>query len=176
MPNIVFIATSIDGYIATVDGGLEWLDNIPNPENSDFGYVEFMNRVDAIVMGRNTFEKVLTFDSEWPYEKPLFVLSRTLKDVPDHLTEKVKIISGMAKEITELLNDQGFKNLYIDGGVVIQNFLKEDQIDEMIITTVPVLLGSGIPLFGHLEEKKNFKLTRTENFSNSVVQNYYSKV
>ena len=81
--NSVFIATSLDGYIADKNGGIDWLHSIPNPENDDMGYVEFNNEIDALVMGRTTFETVLGFDVEWPYDKPVFVLSNKLKEIPE---------------------------------------------------------------------------------------------
>lgn len=173
MSNSVFIATSLDGYIADKNGGLDWLHAIPNPEGSDMGFVEHFDRIDALVMGRNTLEIVLSFDVEWPYSKPVFVLSNTLTSVPEGYEDKVFLVSGPLKDIVKYLNEKGFNNLYIDGGVTIQNFLKEDLIDEMIITTMPVLLGGGSPLFGDLEAPLNFKLVKSETFLDAIVQNHF---
>ena len=159
MKNSVFIATSLDGYIATEDGGLDWLENNPNPDGSDFGYNAFMDSVDALVMGSKTFEKVLSFES-WPYGKPVFVLSSTLKSLPETLSGKASIVCEGIPEITSKLHEKGYFNLYIDGGKTIQSFLKENLIDEMIITTVSVLLGSGISLFGSLAETRNFSVIK----------------
>ena len=172
MSNCVYIATSIDGFIATSIGGLDWLMEIPNPEKSDYGFSEFIDNIDAIVMGRNTFDKVLTF-SEWPYNKPVFVLSNNTIDVPQTLTDKAETLSGEVKAITNQLNDKGYKNLYIDGGKVIQSFLKEDLIDELIITKIPILLGDGIPLFGKIDDSLKFKHTKTEIFNDSLVKSHY---
>ena len=86
MANYVYIATSLDGFIATVDGGIDWLNDVPNPDKSDYGYAEFMNGIAALVMGRRTFEKVLTFDA-WPYDKPVFVLSNSLTELPENMTD-----------------------------------------------------------------------------------------
>ena len=83
MTNIVYIATSLDGYIADKEGGLDWLNCVPNPHQDDMGFVDFMNSIDALVMGRNTFETVCGFDMPWPYNKPVFVLSNTLKSIPE---------------------------------------------------------------------------------------------
>ena len=174
MANYVYIATSIDGYIADKDGGLDWLTEIPNPEKSDFGFGDFLNSIDGIIMGRKTFEKVLTFE-EWPYSKKVFVLSRTLKVVPTDLINKVKIINGKLTQIISNLKQKGFLNLYIDGGKTIQSFLREDLIDEMIITQVPILLGNGIPLFTHLDKPINFRDIRTEVFNNTLVKIYYKR-
>jgi dihydrofolate reductase len=172
MPNHVFIATSLDGYIATTDGGLDWLD-VPNPDQSDFGYGEFISGVDAIVMGRRTFEKVMTFGS-WPYEKPVFVLSNTITNVPEPVKEKVELLGGDVRTVIKELKVRGYANLYIDGGRVIQSFLREDLIDELILTRIPVLLGGGIPLFGQLDTELNLKHRKTETFGNGlVISRYY---
>ena len=172
MANYVYIATSLDGFIATSDGGLDWLMEIPNPDKSDYGFVDFIKGIDALVMGRNTFEKVLSFD-EWPYNKPVFVLSNSLMEMPKHVVGKAEIVKGDIKNVINHLNKRGYKNLYIDGGKVIQSFLKEDLIDEMIITKVPVLLGKGIPLFGEIDHSLKFRHTRTEVFNKTLVKSYY---
>ncbi len=170
--NYVYIATSLDGYIATRDGGIDWLHEIPNPSNSDYGYSEFMIKIDALLMGRNSYEKVRTFN-EWPYEKKVFVLSSTLNEVPAELSDKVAIVSGSLEEVLVDINSMGFKHLYIDGGQVIQSFLAADLIDELIITRVPILLGDGIPLFGFLEESLKFKHKTTEVYDNALVKSHY---
>ncbi|MDV3347197.1 dihydrofolate reductase family protein [Leptothoe sp. ISB3NOV94-8A] len=176
MANYVYIATSLDGFIATPDGGVDWLDDIPNPDQSDFGYGEFIKRVDAILMGRNSFEKVLSFGT-WPYEKLVFVLSNRLKHVPDNLVDSVEIVSGNdLKTLVGQLDKRGYHNLYIDGGRTIQSFLAEDMIDEMIITRVPVLLGDGIPLFDKLINKLQFRHNKTELFNNMLVKSAYSRI
>lgn len=176
MANYVYIATSLDGFIATPDGGVAWLDDIPNPDQSDFGYGEFIKRVDAVLMGRNSFEKVLSFGT-WPYEKLVFVLSNRLKHVPDDLVDNVEIVSGNdLKTLVGQLDKRGYHNLYIDGGRTIQSFLAEDMIDEMIITRVPVLLGDGIPLFDKLINKLQFRHNKTELFNNMLVKSAYSRI
>lgn len=176
MTNIVFIATSLDGYIADKNDGVAWLDAIPNPDNSDMGYNQHISRIDALVMGRNTFDLVLSFGVEWPYDKPVFVLSHTMTCVPEGYQDKVFLVKGDVKAVVEELNRKGFEHLYIDGGVTIQGFLKEDLIDEMIITTIPILLGGGIPLFGELDKPLNFKHVKSERFVDAIVQNYFARV
>jgi dihydrofolate reductase len=171
---MAYIATSLDGYIARTNGDISWLDEIPNPENSDFGYSEFISNIDAIIMGRHTFEKVLEFD-HWPYEQLVFVLSNTLKKVPEYLIDRVEIISGDLETILEDLEKRELKNLYVDGGKTIQSFLKEDLIDEMIITTIPILLGDGIPLFGHLGRDLKFKCVKVE-LRGDLVKHYYQRI
>ena len=174
MTNYVYIATSLDGYIATPDGGVDWLMDIPNPTGSDYGFAEFMSGIDALVMGRNTFEKVLSF-GQWPYDKPVFVLSRTLQTVPEHLAGKVEIVRDDVVPLVSALNERGHVDLYIDGGRVIQSFLKADLIDEMIITRVSILLGDGVPLFGTLADPLTFAHTKTETLSDMLIQSHYTR-
>jgi dihydrofolate reductase len=174
MANYVYIAASLDGFIATPDGGIDWLDDAPNPQGGDFGFSEFVARVDGILMGRATFEKVLTFDS-WPYQIPVFVLSTTLHVVPSGLEGKVQTLSGSPVDLVEGLSTQGFKNLYIDGGQVIQAFLREDLIDELIVTRFPKLLGRGIPLFGELSGSMDFVHLETEVIENYLVKSRYRR-
>ena len=174
--NYVFIAQSLDGFIADKNGGIDWLNMVPNPENDDCGYNDFIKQVDAIIMGRSTFEKVLSFGIDWPYNIPVFVMSNTLKETPQDYLGKVEIISGTLSEILKLVNDKGYNKLYIDGGQVIQSFLKEDLIDEMIITTIPILLGDGIPLFTNFLEAKEFRHIKTKVFLKQLVQSSYKRV
>lgn len=175
MSNIVFIATSLDGYIADKNNQVDWLHAIPNPEQLDMGFNQHMANIDALVMGRNTMELVLSMDIEWPYTKPVFVLSSSLTQVPNGLEEKVFITNGKPLEIVASLNTQGYNKLYIDGGLTIQGFLQQDLIDTMIITTIPILLGDGIPLFGELDKQLEFRCTATELFSNGIAQSTYTR-
>jgi dihydrofolate reductase len=172
--NYVYMALSIDGYIATRDGGVEWLHEQPNPDNNDYGYSEFMEDIDALVMGCHTFEKGGTF-GEWHYEKKVFVLSSVLTEVPDELIGKVEFISSPLKEILSNLKSQGFNNLYIDGGLVIQSFLAEDLINELIVTRIPILLGGGIPLFGELSKPLRFVHRNTEVYDNALIKSHFVK-
>ena len=173
MANIVYIATSLDGYIADKNGNLDWLHSIPNPEGNDFGFGDFMNRVDALVMGRNTFETVCGFDCEWPYSKPVFVISNSLASIPEGYQDKAFLVSGDLTGILAELNGKGFNELYIDGGKTIQSFMAEGLIDEMIITTIPVILGGGAPLFGETTSPVNFVLKHSEVLLDTIVKNQY---
>ncbi|HET6989087.1 MAG TPA: dihydrofolate reductase family protein [Kribbella sp.] len=142
----VFIATSLDGYIARPDGSIDWLTE-RGEQAGDTGYDEFMASIDTVVLGRNTFEQVLTFDF-WPYDgKQVEVLSTTL--APD--TDERVIVHRTLDGLVETLNDRGARRVYADGGAVIQTFLRAGLLNELTITTAPVLLGAGIPLFGPLD-------------------------
>jgi dihydrofolate reductase len=171
----IYIAASLDNFIATPDGGLDWLYAIPNPEQSDYGFADFIQRVDALVMGRKTFETVLSFDP-WPYQKPVFVLGRTLAALPEKAHGKAELIRGEPAEVVRILDARGFHNLYVDGGRTIQGFLEADLIDELIITRVPILLGDGIPLFGKLSKELKFGLVKTEQLNDSLIKSTYRRL
>lgn len=168
----VFIATSLDGFIAREDGGIDWLPT-DSEGNEDYGYNEFIKTIDAIVMGRNTFELVLSFD-EWYYGKtPIFVLTNRGVEIPDRLNKTVSQTSGTPKEIIKELAKKGYQNLYIDGGKTIQGFLNDGLIDEMTITTIPVLIGSGIPLFGPTDHDIHLEIIKSCSYANGMVQHKY---
>jgi len=173
MKTTVYIGTSLDGFIARNDGDIDWLTRFANDE-AILAYNEFMSGIDAIVIGRGTFEKVLTFPS-WPYEKKAFVLSTSIKQVPDILREKITVLSMKPKELLNYLSGNGFSSIYVDGGKVIQAFLKEDLIDNLIISKVPVLIGSGIPLFDYLDTDLQFGHIQTQVSSNGLVRSYYER-
>ncbi len=174
MANFVYIATSLDGYIAGPDGELDWLMNYPNPEKSDFGFGKFIKKIDALIMGRKTYEKVLSFGT-WPYPKPVFVLTSTLREIPEHLEGKVELVNGDLRSIVNDLNDRWFKNIYIDGGQTVQSFMQADLVDELIIARIPIVLGGGIPLFGKLDHPQHFELVDHEKFKNGITKTSYRK-
>lgn len=174
--NSVFIATSLDGYIADKNGGIEWLHAIPNPGNEDMGYTKFTKDIDALVMGRTTFETVCGFDIDWPYQKPVFVLSNSLKEIPENYAGKVFLVKGTLTEILAQIHAKGYHRLYVDGGTTIQGFLREDLIDEMVITTIPILLGGGFPLFSELVQELKFELVESQVFLNQVVQSHFKRI
>ena len=174
--NRVFIATSIDGYIADKDGGIEWLHSIPNPDNIDMGYNDLTLKTDAIVMGRNTFETVCGFDMDWPYQKPVFVLSNSMTEIPEKYRGKVELVKGSLPKILEKIHSKGYYNLYIDGGKTIQSFLKENLVDEMTITIIPFVLGGGIPLFGELPKRVEFECVSSKIYLEKIVQNTFVRI
>ncbi len=172
----VFIATSLDGFIARPDGDVSWLDEYePMGEGEDGGYGELFNEVDTLVMGRGSFEKVLTFD--WPYgTKPIIVMSNSLSEVPEKLKSSVRIDASAPLELLEKLEAEGCRHIYLDGGQVIQSFLREGLVDDMTLTIIPVLLGQGIPLFGHLESDIKLNLLESHSWANGFTQSKYQVV
>jgi dihydrofolate reductase len=166
----VYIATSLDGFIARKDGAIDWL---PVPQDTeDYGYGPFMTTVDAIVMGRRTFDLALTFE-EWSYRKPVVVLTNRPDTLPATLPPKVRTLAGSPDEIVATLESDGVRHIYVDGGVTIQQFLEAGRIDRLIITTVPILLGSGVPLFGPLAKDIEFHHMQTRAFPDGLVQSEY---
>ncbi len=168
----VFVGTSLDGFIARANGDLDWL---PQGGGEDHGYDAFIASVDALVIGRKTFEKVLTFDA-WPYgEKPVFVLStRPLARIPEGA--KVERMSGAPAEIVSQLAASGIQHVYVDGGITIQRFLQAGLIQRLTVTVIPVLLGTGIPLFGPTGRDIPLKHIATRQFSSGLVQHEYEVV
>jgi dihydrofolate reductase len=171
----VFIAASVDGFIARIDGDIDWLHR-PEYECSalkGLSYDEFMTTVDAIVMGRKTLDKVLSFP-EWPYEnKQVVVLSRGKVALPQKLRGKIDVLTGDPALIVAQLAAQGLKHLYIDGGQTIQAFLAAGLINEIVITRIPVLLGKGIPLFSQFGDERGLCLINSSVSDNGFVQSRY---
>jgi dihydrofolate reductase len=173
MKTIVYIGTSLDGFIARKDGDIDWLTQFADDE-AFRAYAELIGRIDAYVIGRGTFEKVLSFPS-WPYKKKVILLSTSITKVPDNLSQEVTLLSMKPGELLSHLSGMGYSTVYVDGGKVIQDFLKEDLIDELTISKVPVLIGNGIPLFGHLDTDLTFHHIRTVVCPNGLVRSYYER-
>ena len=166
----VFIGTSVDGFIARGDGGLDWL---PEGGGEPHGYVEFMASVDALVIGRNTFEIVLGFDP-WPYgDKRVVVLASEPIDFSAVKGGTVEQMAGTPAEIVARLAASGAHHLYVDGGITIQRFLRAGMVDRLIITRVPVLIGEGIPLFGALAHDVQLEHVATRSYPSGLVQSEY---
>jgi len=176
----VYIAASLDGFIARPDGAIDWLEK-PEYDTEDglaLPYETFIATVDAIVMGRKSFEKVLSFDlPTWPYDgTPVVVLSGGAVRVPDELRGKVTTDGGEPRDIVSRLAAAGHRHLYVDGGDTIQRFLCAGRITEITVTRVPVLLGRGTPLFGTLEEDVHLVHVETSAGSSGLVQSRYRVV
>ena len=165
----VFIGISVDGFIARANGALDWL---PPGGGEPHGYHEFMATVEALVIGRKTYETVLAFET-WPYgEKPVFVLSTRLL-APAPSTAIVEHMSGAPAEIMAQLGARGIGHIYVDGGITIQRFLQARLIQRLIITRVPVLIGDGIPLFGQTPRDVVLKHVGTRQYASGLVQSEY---
>lgn len=172
----VYIAKSLDGYIADSQGGVGFLDTFPMKENDDMGYSAFMEKVDAILMGRKSFETVLSFGVDWPYSKPVFIWSQKIEKIPSELAGKAELVHGKIEEVESFIHAKGFQRLYLDGGQVIQSFLQADKVETMTITTIPVLIGDGIRLFGSLTNPLSFRCTDTKRFENGLVQQVFERI
>lgn len=171
----VFIATSLDGHIAREDGSIDWLDEANRliPAGEDCGYSSFMASVDAIVMGRGTFDTVSAM-APWPYgEIPVYVLSRTLSVLPVDTPRTVHLVHGGPHDALALATARGHGSLYIDGGRTIQAFLAAGLIAEMTITVIPILLGSGRSLFGPLAADIRLRLVGSRAYAFGFVQSHY---
>ncbi len=171
----VFIATSLDGYISRTDGSIDWLNKASNllPKGEDLGFQQFISSVDGMVMGRNTFEQVLSF-GDWPYGTiPVVVLSRQLDSLPESMPPDVSLTDENPTALVQRLSNEGLNHLYIDGGLTVQSFIAASLIDEITITIIPILLGEGKPLFGPLPEDMEFELLESKAFNFGFVQNKY---
>ena len=165
----VFVGTSVDGFIARPNDELDFL---PEGGGEPHGYEEFMASVDALVIGRRTFEKVLTF-GKWHYgDKRVVVLSSSPLDLSS-VDGVVEQMSGTPAEIVAKLADTGANNLYIDGGVTIQQFLRAGLIERLIVTRVPILIDEGIPLFGSLPKDLRLRHIATRQYKTGLVQSEY---
>jgi dihydrofolate reductase len=166
----VFIGTSVDGFIARPNGDLDFL---PAGGGEPHGYIEFMASVDAIVIGRKTFETVLAFET-WPYgDKRVVVLSSQLLDLSGVHGGVVEQMSGPPAEIVSKLEASGAHHLYVDGGITIQRFLRAGLVQRLIITRVPVLIGDGIPLFGTLSRDVRLHHVATQCYPSGLVKSEY---
>jgi dihydrofolate reductase len=164
----VFVGTSLDGFIARRNGEFDFL---PPGGGEPHGYDEFMASVDALVIGRNTFDTVLAFP-QWPYDKPVFVLStRALPPAPRGAV--VERLSGQPADVFDALAARGIEHIYVDGGITIQRFLEAGLIHRLIVTRVPVLIGSGIALFGALSRDVVLTHVATRQYASGLVQSEY---
>ena len=169
----VFIGTSVDGFIARPDGALDFL---PPGGGEPHGYDEFIASVDALVIGRNTFETVLQFP-EWPYgQKRVVVLSSRSLDLSKVRRGRVEQMNGPPAEVAARLEATGARHIYVDGGITAQRFLRAGLIQRLIITRVPVLIGTGIPLFGALSADVRLRHIETRNYPSGLVKTEYEVV
>jgi len=169
---VVYIATSLDGYISREDGSIDWLKPVEDAQAFE-RFASFLASVDAVVMGRNTFLQVLSF-GEWPYgEMPVYVLSKSLRTLPDPSPPKVYLRNCQPQHLLQELGSLHLNRIYVDGGQTVKSFFEKDLIDELTITRVPIILGSGRTLFGPVPFDLKYQHVSTEQFSAGTVQSKY---
>jgi len=178
----VFIALSVDGFIARKDGNVDWLHSSGKQgadlgADADMGFNGFISSVDCLIMGRNTMAMISDMnltDEQWPYgDIPLFVLSKSLKQLPSNMQTKAKLVSTDIPSLIKECESRGLKHAYVDGGKTIQSFLDLKLITQMTLTRVPILLGQGIPLFTGANQDVSLTKSRVKAFANDYVQEVY---
>ncbi|WP_281973213.1 dihydrofolate reductase family protein [Ruegeria faecimaris] len=165
----IMMAMSLDGFVARPDHRLDWLEKQPTADE-DHGFAAFQSSVDVIVMGSGSYRTVLGF-GEWPYKKPVVVLSRSMKPsgIPDELRDRVEVSDKTPTDLMEDFGARGYNRVYVDGGAIIQSFLKAGLIEDMRITLVPILIGEGIRIFGETEGDVDLELVSVSSFSSGLV-------
>jgi dihydrofolate reductase len=174
----VFVGVSLDGFIARPNGDLDWLMGEGGGDSAEYGYNEFIAGIDAIVMGRKTFEKVLTFDKWYYGTKRVVVLSGRLLDLSTAQVRGgvVEQMAGSPAEIASKLAASGARHLYVDGGITVQQFLRAGLIHRLIISRLPVLIGEGIPLFGSVPGDIRLRHVATRTYPGGMVQSEYETI
>ncbi len=185
----IFIAPSADGYIATEDHGVHWLETVGKPlseeeassdlmKHFNMSMQNYMQTVDCMIIGRKLMEVLSSFNltpEQWPYgDTKIIALSNTIKEPPANLKNRVQMYSGSIPELISKLEQEGYKHAYVDGGTTITAFLNLQLINEMTLTQAPVLLGSGIPLFGKLFKQIKLEDAQATAFPNNFIELKYS--
>ena len=173
MTGHVFLGVSLDGFVARLDHRLDWLTKHA-ATGEDHGYDAFMAGVDGIIMGSGSLRTVLTF-GEWPYRKPVIVMSGSLtpSDIPPALAERVRVTDLGPRELMQALRREGWSRAYVDGGRLVQSFISEGLIEDLALTIVPILIGTGIRPFGEIGRDIDLELTDTTAFPSGLVQVRY---
>lgn len=164
----IYIATSIDGYIARKDGNLDWL-HYGHTGDEDYGFKNFFNSIDALILGRNTYEVISGF-GDWPYKgKRVTVLSNTLKDV----RKEAELFCGQLTDLLSKLHSENVRHVWVDGGITASKFLEDGLVDELTISIIAMVLGSGIPLFSTMNQEHKCRLISTQSYPSGLVQLKY---
>ena len=171
----LYIAVSLDGYIATPDGGIEWLNEIPNPTHEDYGYNTLLESIDTILMGGRTYHQIIGFGVPWPYkEKMTYVIAHNNTNVTPE--EKVEFITeNLFNRIAKMKQNEGKDIWLVGGGILTTMLLNHDLIDEMQIVTIPTILGKGLPLFPNHPKTSKWKLIENKAFSTGITLTTYRK-
>ena len=171
----LFIATTIDGFIARENGSLDWLEDMPNPEGLDYGYGDFIADIDVVVMGRTTYESILGFGVDWPYANGDSFVVTSDKNY-EVKTEKTEVLNRIDTKVIDEIKSISKKNIWIiGGGKLISEFLNLNLIDEMTITIIPIILGKGIKLFPNELNESKFQLLGVESFNTGIVNLRYKR-
>lgn len=167
----VYIAMSIDGYIARKDGSIDWLER-GHVGDEDYGFKKFFSQIDTLILGKNTYETVSAFD-KWPYsDKKVIVLSNTLKEV----RKEAELFCGSLTRLIPLLDSKGVKHVWVDGGITVSKFLEAGLVDHLTISIIPVILGSGIPLFSIMNIEQVCHFVSTQSYPSGLVQLQYEVI
>lgn len=164
---ILYVAISLDGKIAKLDGDVKWLESIPNPDQLDYGYVAFNEKIDTTIMGNKTYEEILGFDVPFPYpDKKNYVLTRQAGKID---TEFVTFVSGDVLNFVKKLKTEKGKDIWLIGGSEVTTlFFNEDLVDELFIFVMPIVIGAGIPLFGDYPIERPLQLMETKAYPTGV--------
>ncbi len=166
----IYIATSIDGYITRKDGGLDWLDRVGGFDE-DYGFQKLLSSIDALIVGRKTYEVAITVPDPYP-GKRVVVLSNSLNSV----RKDMELYPGELTELLTKLHKDGIKHIWIDGGTTISQFLSCQMVDKMTLSIIPVILGSGIPLFNMIDKEIPFRVISSQAYLSGLVQLRYEIV
>lgn len=168
----LYIAASLDGYIARSDGELDWLLKYPMPTGTEYGYKDLMDSIDVVIMGGRTYREMLYMDSDWPYkDKKTYVISHHFLESKENIEF---ITQNVIKKIIDLRNQKGKDIWLVGGGEIITMLLNADLVDELQISYVPVILGSGIPLFANNPKESNWKLVRSTAYESGIIKLDYN--
>lgn len=168
---ISFVAMSLDGYIAKPDGDISFLSKVEK-EGQDYGYSAFLGTIDTIIVGRKTYDKILSIGFDYPSDKEIIIVTRNIKPDKDNL----KYYSGSPATLVDELKSKKGKNIFCDGGSeVLNELISENQIDEFYISIIPVILGDGIPLFRKGLPPADLKLVKSEEFDTGLIKLHYER-
>ncbi|MCC3859851.1 dihydrofolate reductase family protein [Pseudemcibacter aquimaris] len=175
MTNFVYLGCSLDGFIARKDGAVDFLDAVdPAPDDEDYGWEDYIGGIDGLIMGRNSYDMVLGY-GQWIYgDRKVMVLTTRDIEIPDFVEGEIIPFEGKPEEAVQCMNEMGCQNLYIDGGKVVQDFINDGQVDELIITMVPIIIGEGIPLFANINVEKRLDLKNVTKYDNGLLTVHYN--
>jgi len=177
MPKIIlYIATSLDGFIARPDGALDWLTSIPNPTNEDYGYAELLESIGATIMGRLTYDEIIGFGIDWPYTGIKTYVVTKNKELEIKSPDTVVLTDNIKTFVTDLKAKSKKDIWLVGGGQLVSAFINQGLIDKMILTIIPKTIGEGILLFAGKSKERTWKLVDSKSFDIGVVNLVYEKI